>query len=48
MMAVAAAVSVSASVLGVLASFHLDVATAPLIVVLQAACFVPALLWGRR
>lgn len=48
MMAVAASVSVGASVMGVLASFHLDVATAPLIVVLQAACFLPALAWGRR
>ena len=48
MMAVAAGVSVSASVLGVLASFHLDVATAPLIVVLQACCFLPALWIGKR
>jgi manganese/iron transport system permease protein len=48
MMAVAAGVSVGASVLGVLASFHLDVATAPLIVVIQACCFLPALWIGRR
>jgi len=48
MIAVAASVSIGASVLGVLASFHLDVATAPLIVVLQAACFLPALWIGRR
>ncbi len=48
MMAVAAVVSVTASVLGVLASFHLDVATAPLIVVIQAACFPLALWIGRR
>ena len=48
MMAVAATISVAASVLGVLASFHLDVATAPLIVVIQAACFPVALWIGRR
>jgi len=48
MMVVAAGVSVGASVLGVLASFHLDVATAPLIVVLQAACFPPAIWFGKR
>jgi manganese/iron transport system permease protein len=48
MMAVATGVSVSACVLGVLASFHLDVATAPLIVVLQAGCFLPALWIGKR
>ena len=48
MMAVAAVVSIGASVLGVLASFHIDVATAPLIVVMQAACFLPALWFGKR
>jgi len=48
MMAVACAVSVTASVLGVLGSFHLDVATAPLIVVLQALFFVPAALFSPR
>ena len=45
---VAAAVRIAASVLGVLASYHLDVATAPLIVVLQALFFIPAALFSPR
>jgi manganese/iron transport system permease protein len=48
MMTVAVAVSVTASVVGVLASFHLDIATAPLIVVLQGLAFVPAVLLSPR
>jgi ABC-type Mn2+/Zn2+ transport system permease subunit len=44
----AVAVSVTASVVGVLASFHLDIATAPLIVVLQGLAFVPAVLLSPR
>lgn len=44
MMAIAVAVSVFSCVAGTLASYHMDVATAPLIVVMQAVIFVIALL----
>ncbi len=44
MMAVAVAVSVFSCVAGTLLSYHMDVATAPLIVVMQAVIFVIALL----
>lgn len=44
MMLIALATSLGSSVAGTLASFHLDVATAPLIVVLQAVIFLAALL----
>lgn len=44
MMAIAVAVSVFSCVAGTLLSYHMDVATAPLIVVMQAVIFVIALL----
>jgi manganese/iron transport system permease protein len=44
MMLIAFATSLGSSVAGTLLSFHLDVATAPLIVVLQAVIFLAALL----
>lgn len=44
MMLIALATSLGSSVAGTLLSFHLDVATAPLIVVLQAVIFLAALL----
>lgn len=48
MLLVAFGASLFSCVSGTLASFHLDVATAPLIVVIQAALFVLALLLRRQ
>jgi ABC-type Mn2+/Zn2+ transport system permease subunit len=48
---VAMATALGSSVAGTLASFHLDIATAPLIVVMQSALFAAALglnLWRAR
>lgn len=46
MMMIAVAVSLISCWLGTVISFHLDVATAPLIVVIQAAVFLATLLWA--
>jgi len=48
MMAVAVLVSVVSCIAGTVASYHLDTATAPLIVVIQAGLFILALIRGRR
>lgn len=48
MLMVAVGASVFSCVVGTFASFHLDVATAPLIVVIQAALFIVAVLIGKR
>lgn len=48
MLAVACVVAVVSSVVGVLASFHLDAATGPTIVVTQALIFAGALMWSVR
>jgi manganese/iron transport system permease protein len=52
MLLIAAAVAIASSVLGTLASFHIDGSTGPCIVLIQAAIFALALLWdqliGRR
>jgi manganese/iron transport system permease protein len=45
MMAVAVIAAVASCTLGTIASFHLDVATGPCIVVIQAAVFCTALAW---
>ena len=48
MLLVALSVSVVSCVVGTIFSFHLDAATTPLIVVIQAAFFVLAMIFGRR
>lgn len=48
MLAISAAVAIGASVLGTLLSFHLDVATGPVIVLLQAAMFLLAFLFAPK
>ena len=48
MLSIAISVSVGCSVLGTLASFHWDVATAPLIVLMQAGVFALAILFSPR
>jgi manganese/iron transport system permease protein len=48
MLAIAASVSVGASIVGTLVSFHIDGATGPCIVLIQAAMFVLAFLFGPR
>lgn len=48
MMVIAVFVSVFSCLTGTIASYHLDTATAPLIVVIQAALFILALIRGRR
>lgn len=45
---IALSVSVFSCILGTIVSFHMDAATAPLIVVIQAGFFVLALLFGKR
>jgi len=45
MLMIAAAVAISSSVLGTLVSFHINGATGPCIVLIQAGLFVLALLW---
>lgn len=47
-LAIAASVSVGASIVGTLVSFHIDGATGPCIVLIQAAMFVLAFLLGPR
>jgi manganese/iron transport system permease protein len=46
MLMIAAAAAIASSVLGTLASFHINAATGPCIVLIQAAFFVLALLWN--
>ena len=48
MLAISAAVAVGASVLGTLLSFHIDAATGPVIVLLQAAAFFAAFLFAPK
>jgi manganese/iron transport system permease protein len=48
MLALSAAVAVGSSVLGTLASFHIDGATGPCIVLIQAAAFLAAFLFAPR
>lgn len=48
MLAVSAAVAIGASVIGTLASFHIDGATGPCIVLIQAAAFLAAFLFAPR
>jgi manganese/iron transport system permease protein len=45
MLVIAAAVAIASSVLGTLASFHINGSTGPCIVLIQAAIFAIALLW---
>jgi manganese/iron transport system permease protein len=47
MLLIAAAVAIASSVLGTLASFHIDGSTGPCIVLIQAAIFALALLWDQ-
>jgi manganese/iron transport system permease protein len=47
MLIVAVGVSVFACVTGTILSYHIDAATAPLIVVIQAALFAPALIYNQ-
>jgi manganese/iron transport system permease protein len=46
MLVIAAAAAITSSVAGTLLSFHIDAATGPTIVVVQAALFVVALIWS--
>jgi manganese/iron transport system permease protein len=48
MLAVSAAVAIVSSVLGTLISFHIDGATGPCIVLIQAAAFIAAFLFAPR
>lgn len=48
MLAISASVSVGASIVGTLVSFHIDGATGPCIVLIQAAVFLLAFLLGPR
>ncbi|MEM7407415.1 MAG: metal ABC transporter permease [Pseudomonadota bacterium] len=48
MLCIALAASITSCVSGTIASFHLDVSTAPLIVVIQACLFVAALITAKR
>ncbi len=48
MLAISAAVAIGASVLGTIVSFHIDGATGPCIVLIQAACFLAAFLFAPR
>lgn len=47
MMAIALSVSIFSCLIGTILSFHLDVATAPLIVVIQAAIFIAAFIASK-
>ncbi len=47
MLWIAGSVSVFSCVAGTIISYHIDAATAPLIVVIQAGLFIPALLMGK-
>lgn len=48
MLMIALSVSVFSCIIGTIVSFHLDAATAPLIVVIQACFFVLAMIFGKR
>ncbi len=48
MLAIAAAVAIGSSIAGTIASFHIDGATGPCIVLIQAAVFVAAFLFGPK
>lgn len=48
MLMIALSVSVFSCIVGTIVSFHLDAATAPLIVVIQACFFVLAMIFGKR
>lgn len=48
MLAIAATAAIGSSVIGTILSFHIDGATGPTIVVVQAGVFVLALAWTRR
>lgn len=48
MLAISAAVAIGSSVMGTLLSFHLDVATGPLIVLIQSLAFVAAFLFAPK
>jgi manganese/iron transport system permease protein len=47
MLIVAAAVAIASSVLGTIASFHINGSTGPCIVLIQAGCFALALVWDQ-
>ena len=47
MLTIAAAAAIGSSVIGTILSFHIDAATGPTIVVVQAAVFIVALIWSR-
>ena len=48
MLAIAATAAIGSSVIGTILSFHIDAATGPAIVVVQAGLFLLALLWSKR
>lgn len=48
MLAIASAAAIGSSIVGTILSFHIDGATGPTIVVVQAAVFVIALAWSQR
>lgn len=48
MLMIALSVSVFSCIVGTIVSFHLDAATAPLIIVIQACFFVLAMIFGKR
>jgi manganese/iron transport system permease protein len=48
MLGIAAAAAIGSSIVGTLLSFHIDGATGPTIIVVQAAVFVMALIWSRQ
>jgi manganese/iron transport system permease protein len=48
MLGIAAAAAIGSSVIGTVLSFHIDAATGPTIVVVQAVVFVLALGWSKR
>ena len=47
MLLVAVGVAVAASIVGTIVSFHIDGATGPTIVLVQAAMFLAAFIWGK-
>lgn len=48
MLAIAAAAAIGSSMMGTVISYHIDAATGPTIVVVQAGVFLLALLWSRQ
>lgn len=48
MLVIAAVAAIGSSVIGTILSFHIDAATGPTIVVVQAAVFALAVLWSKR